>query len=96
MLVMRAILFDTLAYAKKLIAAGFTKKQAEAQAESIAEVINDHLATKKDIEELRVATKRDIDEVKTEIKNVKNEILIKVGGMIAASIAIIAALVKLL
>lgn len=82
---MRAIVFDTLAYAKKLIAAGFTEQQAEGQAEAIAELIDNNLATK-----------RDIEEIKIELKNLENKIIVKVGGMMAASIAIVTALVKLL
>ena len=33
----KAIPFDTLAYIKKLISAGFTSQQAEVQAEALAE-----------------------------------------------------------
>lgn len=47
-----SITFDTLAYAKKLKAAGFTDQQAEVQAEAIAEIIEDKLATKHDLEKL--------------------------------------------
>ncbi len=82
---MRALPFDTLAYAKKLIAVGFTNEQAEVQAEAIADLINENLATKRDIEELKL-----------EMKATENRIVIKLGAMMAANIAIIAALVKLL
>lgn len=49
---MKAIAFDTLSYANKLIAAGFTKQQAEVQAEAIVELINENLATKRDLQEM--------------------------------------------
>lgn len=75
---MKAIPFDTLAYANKLMQAGFTKAQAEIQAETLAELINDNLATKRGLQEL------------------ENRLILKLGAMMAASIAIIAALVKLL
>jgi len=75
---MRAIPFDTLKYANKLMSVGFTKEQAEVQAEAIAELINDNLATKRDLKEL------------------ESNLLLKLGGMMAAAIAIIAALVKVL
>lgn len=86
---MAAIVFDTLAYAKKLTGAGFTVEQAEVQAEAIAEVINENIATKRDIEELR-------KELLYEIKQSENRMLIKLGTLVAASISIVAALVKLL
>lgn len=46
----KALVFDTLAYSNKLKEAGVPVKQAEAQAELLAEVIGDQLATKQDIE----------------------------------------------
>lgn len=73
-----SIAFDTLAYAKKLVAAGFTQQQAEVQAEAIAEIIDERLATKQDLKELEF------------------RLTIRLGTMMAASIAIIAVLVKLL
>ena len=45
--------FDTLKYAKKLIKAGFTEQQAEVQAEAIKELIDDKLATKRDLKVLK-------------------------------------------
>ena len=33
--------FDTLAYSKRLLSAGFTQQQAEIQAETIAEIIDE-------------------------------------------------------
>ena len=48
---MHAIVFDTLQCSKRLQEAGFTQQQAEAQAEEIAMVINEQLATKRDLED---------------------------------------------
>ena len=45
--------FDTLKYAKKLVKAGFTEQQAEVQAEAIKELIDDKLATKRDLKVLK-------------------------------------------
>ena len=90
-----AIAFDTLAYAKKLIAAGVPAQQAEVQAEAIAEIIEDRLSTKQDLKELEVALKYDILDLKRDMKEMEQRIIIKLGAMMAASIAIIAALIKL-
>jgi hypothetical protein len=51
---MATLTFDTLAYSKKLRAVGFTEEQAEAQAETIKELINEQLATKQDLKELEL------------------------------------------
>jgi hypothetical protein len=49
------IAFDTLTYAKKLKASGFTEQQAEVQAEAMAELVNEQLATKRDLKELEMS-----------------------------------------
>ncbi len=66
--------FDTLTYAKKLQEAGFTPRQAEAQAEALRAVVDQNLATKQDIEELRRDMKemegglrRDMKEMETRL-----------------------------
>ena len=83
------IVFDTLAYAKKLKAAGFTEEQAEVQAEALAEIVDERLATKQDLRELETTLKRDI-------KELEMRLIIRLGTMMAISIAVVAALVKLL
>ena len=103
----QAAIFDTLAYAKKLKAVGFTEEQAEVQAETFAEIIDERLATKqdilalkKDIKELEISLKRDMKELETRLKRDMKEmemrLTIRLGTMMAASIAIVAVLVKLL
>ena len=77
-----AISFDTLAYAKKLIAVGVPEKQAEVQAEALLEMVDEHLATKRDLKEMEY--------------KITAGIVKWVAGMLVAQAAIIAALVKLL
>jgi predicted phage-related endonuclease len=113
-----AIAFDTLVYAKKLKSVGFTEAQAEALAESQAQLIESRLATKQDIElvrrdmkELEASLKRDMKELevslkgdmkasdvslKRDLKEMEMRLTIRMGILIAASIAIVATLVKLL
>ncbi len=68
---MNAIVFDTLKFAKRLKEAGFTEQQAEALADAEAEFIEQNLATKLDIADI----KRDIKELevalRTEIKQLE-------------------------
>lgn len=66
--------FDTLRYVKKLVAVGFTQPQAEVQAETMAEIIDDNLATKKDLEEIETSLKRDIKELDLKIENVRSDL----------------------
>ena len=85
---MVATTFDTLSYAKKLQDLGFTKEQAEGFAQLQRELIDERLATKQDLRELE--TRLD-----NKIEKLEYRLTIRLGGMMAASIAIVAALVKL-
>ena len=95
-----AIAFDTLAYAKKLKSVGFTEEQADVQAEALAKIIDERLATKQDI----LALQRDMKEMETSLRRdmkemelrLKHDLTLRLGAMMAASIAIVAALVQLL
>lgn len=65
--------FDTLAYANKLKKAGFEPKLAEAQAEAQAEVFSELLENK-------LATKQDLFDVRTELKSEINEVRVQLTG----------------
>ncbi len=73
--------FDTLAFTKRLRAAGIPEEQAEAQAEAIAAAIDTSLPSKQDLE----ITK---PELSAEIKMVRNELVIVRWflGIIAAGV----------
>jgi len=90
------VAFDTLTYAKKLRDAGFTQEQAEVQAHALADIVEERLATKQDIATLH----RDIKELETslhrDMKDMEYRMTIRLGAMLAVSITIMGALVKLL
>ena len=97
---MKAIAFDTLQFAKKLKAADFLPHQAEALAEALAGMVEEQLATKRDIKELEAAMKemetslrRDMQEMELRLKH---DLTLRLGGMLTAGIAVVAALVRLL
>jgi len=91
--------FDTLQYANRLKAVGVPEKQAEVQAEMMAETIEDKLATKLDLEQVKSELKRDIKELELKlelkIEAIKNELLLKLGGMIVGSLGALIVLMKL-
>ncbi len=88
-----AISFDTLAYAKKLLAVGFTQQQAEVQAEALIEIVDEHIATKRDLKEMEVKLELTL---RREIQESKTDLIKWVAGMLVAQAAIVATLVKLL
>jgi hypothetical protein len=80
-------MFDTLTYANKLKEAGFTEKQAGAQAEALASVVDSNLATKLDIElvrrdlkELEISGKRDLKELEMRLESRLRELELKFEG----------------
>jgi hypothetical protein len=82
---MTTITFDTLKFANRLKAAGVPPQQAEAEAEALSEVFEANL---------RELVTKDI--LQQELRFLEQRMTIKLGGMMAAAIAITAALVKLL
>lgn len=90
---MKAIAFDTLEFAEQLKAADFTDLQAKALAKAVAAIVDEQLATKRDLEELKVELTRDLREMELRLKH---DLTVRLGGMLAASVAIVAALIKLL
>jgi peptidoglycan hydrolase CwlO-like protein len=140
---MAQVAFDTLAYANKLKKAGCDPKlaevQAEAQAELLGEFMQNHLATKHDIKDIRLemqdirleiqsvradlsaeiqsvradlsaeiqsvrtdlgaeihSVKVDIEKIKIEIKHLPNLILVRMGGLVIAALAVMTGLIKFL
>jgi hypothetical protein len=70
-------MFNTLRYAKMLEEAGFSRDQAETSIKILVEIMEDRLATKQDIRELKL------------------ELTLRMGTMLTASVAILAAIIKL-
>ena len=79
---MSTAIFDTHAYIKRMKAVGFTEEQAEVQADTVADLINERLVTKADLD-LRIA------ELKTE--------LVKwMLGIAAGQVALLVTLLKVM
>jgi len=82
---MASAIFDTHAFVKRLTAAGMPVEQAEVLADEHAHLPGEQLGTKQDVALLR-----------TDLEKLKDQLTIRLGAMLAAAVAIIAALVKLL
>ncbi|MGH6901512.1 MAG: hypothetical protein ACREIR_02080 [Geminicoccaceae bacterium] len=92
---MASAIFDTHAFIKRLTAAGMPEQQAEALAEESTRLVGEQVATKQDVALLRA----DLELLRADItameQRIKDQLTIRLGGMLAAAVAIIAALVKL-
>jgi hypothetical protein len=76
--------FDTLNYANRMIKVGFTREQAEEQATAIAEIVNDKIVTKEYFKEY----------LDSKITSLYLKIILAIGGMFVAAIAILDFLLK--
>ena len=94
-------MFNTLKYAKILEEAGFSRDQAETSIKILVEIMEDKLATKQDASELKQematkASKQDILEsrsgTKQDLLQLKHDLKLKLGAMLSAAVAIVAAL----
>lgn len=83
------MIFDTLAFAKKLKVAGFSDLQAETLAEAQAELLDEQIVSRQYFD-LR------IKELELKIESRASDIIKWVAAMLVAQAAVIAALVKLL
>lgn len=89
---MTTITFDTLKFANRLKAAGVPDKQAEAEAEALAEVFEANLkelTTKEDLHQLG-------KDLRQELLHLEQRMTIRLGAMLVVAVGIVAALVKLL
>jgi len=64
--------FDPLRYAKQLEEAGFTREQAEVQAETFFGIVNENLVTKRDLKELENKLALEIENVRRDIKELES------------------------
>jgi hypothetical protein len=102
-----SIPFDTHAYVKRLEAAGVPEPQAEVHAEALAELVVTHLATKQDLTDMEARMDSRFKEVNSRFnelearmdsrcKELELRLTLRFGAMLAASIAIVVALLAAL
>ena len=73
--------FDTLSYAKRLQAAGFTQEQAEVQAETFLAIVQEQLVSKRDLKELEVKIEDINKELVMKIENARKELVVKIENL---------------
>ena len=73
--------FDPLRYAKQLEEAGFTRTQAEVQAETFFGIVNENLVTKRDLKELENKLALEIENVRRDIKESENKLALEIENV---------------
>lgn len=80
-------MFNTLKYAKMLEEVGFSRDQSETSIKILVEIMEDKLATKQDFQEFK-------KDIVFAIAQSESKLTIRMGTMLAASIAILTAIHK--
>jgi len=94
---MATVTFDTHRFVRKLKDAGFEEKQAEAVADAFRDAQAEaESANRHDLKELELSLKAEMQMLRGDMQAMEYRMTIKLGGMMAASVAIVAALVRLL
>jgi hypothetical protein len=94
--------FDTLSYARRLKQAGVPDAQAEAMADATRELLDSEFATKADVAGLKsdiALLRNDMAAVEqrimTAIDTMSLRLTVRMGGLIAVGVAVLAAIIKL-
>jgi len=86
-------------HAKKLEEMGIPKEQAEAQIQIIADIMEENLASKRDMFMLKqdiLMVKQDIGQLRIEMGALENRIIIKVGWLMGFMLTLAVAVLSLL
>lgn len=86
------ILFDRLRYMDKLKSAGIPEAQARAHADAMDEALRESVATKSDINAARTDIRQEVARLEGRIDLAVRDLTIRLGGMVVAGVAILAAI----
>ena len=93
---MASYTFDTLSYAKELIAAGMPQQQAEVISLSQRTLIENELATKADIAGIQRDVKRMAVDLRRTIKELETSLTQRLGSIVVIALGAMTTLTKLL
>ncbi|CAK0743733.1 conserved hypothetical protein [Gammaproteobacteria bacterium] len=95
---MAAITFDTFKFVERLEKAGVPREQAaafvEAQQQSLSEALDNSLATKADVREVKTEVRELKAELKADMEKMELRMTIKLGALIAAAVGILIAVLR--
>ena len=93
---MASYTFDTLSYAKELIAAGMPQQQAEVISLHQRSLIENELATKTDIAGIQRDMKRMDVDLRRNIKELETRLTLRLGSIVVIALGAITALNQLI
>jgi hypothetical protein len=84
-----ATTFDTLEFAERLKAGGFTEQQARAATEAFAKATGQELATKTDLDALRRDLKADVDMLRKDVEAYYWKVMAGVAAMLLVNLGVV-------
>jgi hypothetical protein len=87
--------FDTLSYARRLKASGFSDQQAETLADATRELVIQDFARKSDIDALKGGIDALEQRITAAMDNLSLRLTVRMGVMLAAGLSILGAVLKL-
>jgi hypothetical protein len=91
--------FDTLSYARRLKQAGLPEAQAEAIADATRDLVVQDVATKSDLAAVKAELKAEMAALEHRLlaamETQSLRLTIRLGGLIAVGVAVLAAIIKL-
>jgi cell division septum initiation protein DivIVA len=81
------MILNQIQFLHKLKDAGFTEKQAETLTEAVANDVVSVLATKQDL-------KQEVSLLREEMKTMEHRLYVRIGGIVAATVAFVPAFTK--
>jgi len=87
--------FDTLSYARRLKASGFSDEQAETLADATRELVVQDFATRGDIATLKTDLVALEQRITAAMDNLSLRLTVRVGVMLAAGLSILGVVLKL-
>ncbi len=91
---MKAAKFNTLDYANELVEAGFTQKQANAQAKALFAVVQDQTLNKQDLKNLEIEMKHGFERLDLKIQDSASSLLIRLITTMTVIMSALGALFK--
>jgi hypothetical protein len=92
-------MFNTLRYAKMLEEVGFSRDQAETSIKILVEIMEDKLASKQDVLDIESRLQNSMSLIRSDVQHAvlqtESRLTIRMGTMLAAAIAILTAIQKL-
>jgi hypothetical protein len=87
-------MFNAIKYTQELEKAGFSRDQAEASVKLLIEVMDQNLATKSDLKDLRSEIKELGSSIRSDMREIEYKLVFRLGSLMTVLIGVAVAILK--